>query len=81
MDKQQVKNLAERVREAIGAQETAETRLEDAKVEVQNWMNEAVLFCYENGYSSGDDVRMLLSWAAFGDTEQMLELLDEAAQD
>lgn len=40
---------------------------------------EAAVFLYDEGkYSSGDDVRMLLSHAAFHEIEALLDLLDDS---
>jgi hypothetical protein len=41
------------------------------------WLDEAVQFLYKSGYSSGDDVSMLLAFAAYRDVRQILEILRE----
>jgi hypothetical protein len=38
---------------------------------------EATLFLYENGYSTADDVRMLISAAAYQDVQALIEILKE----
>jgi hypothetical protein len=71
-------NLAEQLRVAIGAVEDAKTKLHEAEVEQRNWVDEAATFLYERGgYTSGDDVRMLVSFAARNETQDLLDLLEE----
>jgi len=57
-------NLANRLKEAKGTEKESE------------WLEEAVLFAYDElGYSSGDDVRMLLCFAAYREIDEVVTLL------
>jgi len=75
MDKQLVKNLHDRLAEAVGKVERAEEALHEAKVNKDNWVHETVSFLYENGYSGSEDVAALLWYASTGDTEALFEML------
>ena len=47
----------------------------------QEKVYEACSFLYDNGYGTADDVRMLLSFAAFHDVQGLVETLQEHIED
>jgi hypothetical protein len=54
-------------------------RLPNARAnnELDIWIYEAASFCYEQGYNSASDVRMLISFATFRDIDEIVQLLQD----
>jgi|tagenome__1003787_1003787.scaffolds.fasta_scaffold18196161_1 hypothetical protein len=48
-----------------------------ANNELDIWIYEAASFCYEQGYNSASDVRMLISFATFRDIDEIVQLLQD----